>query len=91
MLWLLVRVDRFLSFFIRPYHADIVTAISEIAKGEILNRHIYNTAMNSIEKDRKPDLQPWGPVNASDIAHRGWMRRFVFRSGKYGSKTHCIR
>ncbi|KAG6365888.1 hypothetical protein INS49_000064 [Diaporthe citri] len=70
--------DGFFFKFFR-INNDHVT-ISQIAKGEILSRHIYNTAMNSIEKDEMPGLNTWEAVKARDSERRVWMNKFVSRS-----------
>lgn len=78
-----MRVDPVTIFFLRRNCADIVLAISQIATGEILNRHIYNTAMNSINKENMPGLNVWEAVKAMDFKRRVWMNKFVRRSGQY--------
>lgn len=83
MSWLLVRVGRVPMLSHGLNCADIVVAISPIAQCEVLNRHIYNTAMNSIEKDKRPGLEIWDPTSASDLRHGVWMNKFVSRSGQY--------
>lgn len=81
MLWLLVRTKTRCPF--RCHGTNICLALSQVASSDVLNRHVYNTAMNSIEKDRSQVFQGWGPIDLGGMQHAAQMHQFAFRSGQY--------
>lgn len=83
MLWLLARVSYAPMLSHGLNCVDTVIAISQIPNGKVLNHHIYNTAINSIEKDKRPSLKIWDATNTTDFMRGVWMNKFVTRSGQY--------
>lgn len=64
-------------------------AASRLVKHEKLNRLIYNTAMNSTEKENNPDFKPWLNVTFHTPG-AGFLvmeaKKFIFRPGM----LHCL-
>lgn len=65
---------------------DDVVAACRLTKGKILNRLIYNTSMNKIEKMKKPTLNPWVNVSSATLGAMNQIfrtKKFLFGSGGY--------
>ena len=64
---------------------DYLTAACRLTQGAVLNRLVYNTMMNKIDKMKKPTLNPWvnvKPTTPSAMTQIFRTQKFLFRPGR---------